>query len=148
AERAASAQQPQLKAARAATNAAESAADVARAPLLPQVAATAQYTRQTGNFVPRPGALPGATAGAPSPSLTKSYDFFNFGLNATQLIYDFGQTSRRYAAAERTADAQRLSEKTAHLQVIFAVRRAYFAARANKELVAVARDTLANQQRH
>jgi outer membrane protein len=146
-ERAALAQQPQLRAARAATAAADSAADATRSPLFPQVTATGQYTRQTGNFVPKPGAVPN-NAGAPPSSLTKSYDFFNFGLNATQLIYDFGQTSKRYSAADKTAEAQRRSEQTIRLEVVLAVRRAYFNARANKELALVAHETLANQERH
>jgi outer membrane protein len=147
-ERAAIAQQPQLRAARAAAGAAESAVEVARAPLLPQVTATAQYTRQTGNFVPRPGALPSSATNPALISMTTSYDFFNFGLSASQIIYDFGQTSKRYSAAERTADAQRLSEQTIRLQVLHGVRRAYFTARANKELVDVANETLVNQKKH
>jgi outer membrane protein len=144
-ERAAVAQQPQLRAARAATSAAEATADGTRAPILPQVTATAQYTRQTGNFVPRPGT---ATPANGVISMVPSYDVFNFGFNATQLLYDFGQTSKRYSAASTTAEAQRISEATTRLQVLFTVRRAYFTARANKELVVVAREAQANQQRH
>jgi outer membrane protein len=146
-ERVAVVQQPQIRAARAATSAAQGAAEVARGPLLPQVLATAQYTRQTGNFVPKPGAAPSNSATGPV-SLATSYDFFNFGLNATQLIYDFGQTSKRYGAAAASVEAQRATEETTRVQILLAVRHAYFVAGADKELVVVARETLANQQRH
>jgi outer membrane protein len=149
AERAALAQQPQMLVARAATGAAEAQADAARAPLLPQVTGTASYTRETGNFAPRPGAIPGGGNGSPpSTSLATTYDFWNFGLTATQLIYDFGQTYGKYHAASTTADAQRLGEQVTRLQVVYSVRHAYFNARAARELVVVARDTLDNQQKH
>lgn len=62
-ERSALEQQPQVLVARAATSVAQAQADQARAPLLPQVTGTAGYTRQTGNFVPRPGAIPNASGG-------------------------------------------------------------------------------------
>jgi outer membrane protein len=149
-ERAAVEQQPQMLVARAATDVAEGQADQARAPMLPQVTATAQYTRETANFVPRPGFLPssfGSFGNLPGPSMT-SYDFWSFGVGATQLIYDFGQTSQRYQVARRTADAQRASETATRLQVLFNVRRAYFNARAMKELVAVAQETLDDQNKH
>jgi outer membrane protein len=148
AERTALAQQPQMLVARAQTGVADAQADAARAPLLPQVNGSASYTRETGNFAPRPGAIPGANGAAPSTSLSTSYDYWNFGLTATQLIYDFGQTFGKYHAAEASADATRFTEHVTKLQVVFAVRHAYFNARANKELVGVARETLDNQQKH
>lgn len=147
------AQQPQVLVARAQTSAAEAQAYQARSPLLPQVTATAQYTRETGNFVARPGFLPsstpsGATAGSTGYSLSSSYDVWNFGLNATQLIYDFGQAAQKYRAAAATADAQHLFETTTRVQILLGVRRAYFNARAMKELVNVARETLSDQVKH
>ena len=148
AERAALAQQPQMLVARAATGAAEAQADAARAPLLPQVIGTASYTRETGNFAPRPGAIPGGNGQAPTTSLSTTYDFWSFGLSATQLIYDFGQTYGKYHAASSTAEAQRLGEQVTRLQVVYSVRHAYFTARAAKELVGVARETVDNQQKH
>src|SRR5579862_6257852 len=108
-ERIALAQQPQMLIAQAQTRIAEAGAEIARAPLLPQVTGVAQYTRETGNFAPRPGAVPtminaagGPVATTPSTSLSRSYDFWNFGLTGTQLIYDFGQTFDKYRAARET----------------------------------------------
>jgi outer membrane protein len=146
-ERAAIEQQPQVLLARAQTGVAEASADQVRAPLLPQVVATAQYTRLTTNFAPRPGSVPGNFVGGRI-SLTDSQDYWNFGVNATQLIYDFGQTTGRYRAAEASVDAQRYSERATRLLVLSMARRAYFNARAQKELVDIARETLDEQQKH
>jgi outer membrane protein len=148
AERAAIEHQPQLLAARAATHAAEGQAEQAASPLLPQVVGTANYTRETGNFAPRPGVatLPGQNIGGSL--FSTSYDYWAFGLNATQLIYDFGQTSSKSRAAALAVDALRQSEQTTKLGVLYNVRRAYFAARASKDLVDVARETLGDQNKH
>ena len=149
AERLALASQPQLMVARAQIRVAEAGVEQARSPLLPQVTATGQYTRQTGNYAPRPGAIPSANVSpASSTSLTKSYDFWNFGVTATQLIYDFGQTFEKYRASQETADAQRATEKATQFQILVGVRSAYFTARANKDLVDVARETLRAQEKH
>jgi outer membrane protein len=145
-ERSAAEGQPQMLVVRAATSIAEAQAEQSRAPLLPQVTGTASYMRETGNFAPRPGIAVPATAGGWS--LSRSFDYWNFGLSGTQLIYDFGQTYQRYRAAQSSVDAQRLQEHTTRLAVLSAVRRAYFNARAMKELVGVGRETLDNQNRH
>jgi len=137
--------QPLLLAAKANTSVAEALAEQARSPLLPQVVGSAAYTRETGNFAPRPGVL-----GAPNCAslFCTSYDYFQFGITATQLIYDFGQTTNKYDAAKLSADSQRFAEQTARLGVLLNVRKAYFAARANKELVDVAKETLDDQNKH
>jgi outer membrane protein len=148
AERSALALQPQVLAARSQLQGAEGASEQARAPLLPQVTGVAQYTRETGNFAPRPGAVPGGTAAAPSASLSRSYDYWNFGVTGTQLIYDFGQTYEKYRSAGQTEAAQRDNERAVRLQVLAAVRSAYFVARGDRDLVDVARETLADQEKH
>ena len=140
--------QPQLVAARATTNVAVAQADQARAPLLPQVVGNASYTRETGNFAPRPGAIPGGGTATGGSLFSTSYDYWQFGVTANQLIYDFGQTIGKYDAAKLTADSQRLSEQTTRLGVLLNVRKAYFNARAAKELVDVARETLEDQNKH
>ena len=139
--------QPQIMAARASTGVAQAQAEVARSPLLPQVVGSAAYTRETGNPAPRPGVfLPNGVGGGSL--FSTSYDYFQFGVTATQLLYDFGQTSQKYDAAKLTTDAQRSAEQTTRLTVLLNVRRAYFAARANRELVDVAKETLEAQNRH
>jgi outer membrane protein len=139
--------QPSLRQARASTEAAAGRADQARAGYLPQVSLTGSYQRTTGNFSPRPGATSAAVQAAP-PWSSNTYDFFNFGLGASQLIYDFGQTSGRWAAAEANRDAAQAAERTAAFTLRLTVERAFFRARAAKALIAVARDSVGNQQRH
>jgi len=147
-ERSAAAQQPQILVARAATSGALGQQEQARSPLLPQVTANTTYTRETANLVVRPGAFFPANYVPPAASLTTSYNFWTFGIGATQLIYDFGQTWEKFQAARSNVDAERNAERTTTLQVVFAVRRAYFNARAGKDLVGVALETLDDQKKH
>jgi outer membrane protein len=155
-ERIALAQQPQMLVAHAQTRIAEAGADLARSPLLPQVTGLAQYTRETGNFAPRPGAVPSVatangtqvTEAAPTTSLSQSYDYWNFGLTGTQLIYDFGQTYGKYRSARDTEEAQRATEDATRFVVLSTVRGAYFTARSNKDLIDVARENVADQEKH
>jgi outer membrane protein len=141
------AHQPQLRQAHATSEAAAARADEARAPLLPQVTASAQYQRLTSNFVARPGALPTSVGRSGGTSFATD-NFFQASITASQLLYDFGQTSERWNAARASATSQRESERATALQSTLAVRTAYFTARANQDLVGVARDNLANQELH
>jgi outer membrane protein len=140
--------QPLLRQAHAQAAAADARADVMRAPLLPQVTANATYQRATSNFAPRPGALPSQVSSSTSTESFRTYDYYNFGISATQLIYDFGQTRGRWHAAESTAEGQRETARATRLTTILNVRTAYFQARAQKSLISVQRETLANQERH
>jgi outer membrane protein len=140
------ANQPSLRQARANVDAAQGRVEQARAPALPQVSASAAYQRTTGNFTPRPGAIP--TLQTSSSWSFTSYNFFNFGVSASQLIYDFGQTAGRRRAAEASREAVRATEEQERLDVALAVERAYFTALAQQELVKVAREALGNQEKH
>lgn len=146
AERTALVAQPELRAAHAQTVAAGARADEAASGLYPQVVANASYQRATSNFVARPSSTPSNARGASTSFRT--YDFFNFGVTATQLIYDFGQTSGKWRAAQESAASQEANERSTRLTVVANVRLAFLGARAQKELVKVADETLANQQRH
>lgn len=149
--------QPQLRLARSQAQAASARADQALAPLLPQVSGSASYERATSNTTRRPGSdslsriletlgLPPARAKTGRDWTTSP--FWSFGATATQLVYDFGQTTGRWSAAKESAAAQRESERTSLSQALLNVRTAYFGARAARDLVAVARDTLSNQDAH
>jgi outer membrane protein len=133
----------------ASTRAAEARADQARSGLFPQVTATAlyshRYSSSTAPVAGGGGTVPGGTT-TTAPSGVS--DFFSFGGTATQLIWDFNQTYERTRAADKLADASRISEKTASLLVVLNVRRAFFTARADKALIRVAEETLANQTKH
>ena len=136
--------------ARATTEAAAGRADESRSGLLPQVTGTATYQRIHGSGGARPttGTTTAPAAGGTSVSSSGTYDYFSFGANASQLIWDFGQTYDRFKAANRSVDVYRASEQTTQFQVALNVRRAFFNARAQKALVRVAEETLANEATH
>jgi outer membrane protein len=145
--RAARAHQPTLDLARGNSVTARGQADQARGALLPQLSATVSYKRATSNFVPQPGGMTPGSAQATTSSLATNPLWFA-GLNASQLVYDFGESINRWRAAQVAADAVDENGRTSAAQVDFNARSAFFAARATKDLVGVARDTLANQEKH
>ncbi|HKD40988.1 MAG TPA: TolC family protein [Myxococcaceae bacterium] len=141
--------QPQLKQSHAGTEAAYARADESRAALLPQLNLTGTYLRTTANFTARPGALPSTTAGAASaPTSWRSFNYYQLGATASQLLWDFNLTLDRWRSAKSNAEAAHFSELAVKLQAILAVQVAYFTAGARKDLVRVARETLDNQVRH
>jgi outer membrane protein len=145
--RAARAHQPTLDLARGNATTARGLADQARGALLPQVNGTVSYKRGTTNFVPQPGGMTLGTTPALTSSLATVPQWFA-GLTASQLVYDFGETINRWKAARVAADAADESTHTTEAQVAYGARSAFFMARAAKDLVGVARDTLANQEKH
>jgi outer membrane protein len=145
AERVAAERQPQIRAARAGTQAAEARADEARSPLLPQLSATAGYQRSTANIIPRPGFN---SAGVNRTNDFTNFNFFSSAVTLSQLIWDFGQTTGRWRAAQAGAESTADQERSTGQQVLLQVRSAFFTSRADKELVAVARENLQNQHKH
>src|SRR5262249_32209782 len=69
-------------------------------------------------------------------------------LAANQLLWDFGQTLDRWRAAEARAAGLGDSERAVRLQVQLRARAALFPARAHQAPGEVARQTLANEDRH
>jgi outer membrane protein len=138
-------EQPQLRVSRAQSDVASARADEARAPLFPQVTGTASYRFGTNNQVPGGTQI---VAGTTTGTTIGTSSFFNFGLTANQLLYDFGQTSGRWRSAQANAAAQQYAERSTRLQTVLGVRAAYFQARSQKSLIDVARETLHNFERH
>jgi outer membrane protein len=139
--------QPQLRQARAQTQAAEARVDQARAPLLPQVNLIANYTRATNNFAPTGGGMQLGNNPTPDPSF-QTYNFWRNGITATQLIWDFGQAWQKKNAARASAEAQEDTERATQLSSDLAIRAAFYQARAARDAVGVAHETLANQNKH
>jgi outer membrane protein len=133
------ARQPQLAASRAAAEAARGRADQARAALLPQVGVLAQLARRTANPVVR---IDGLAA-----TLDSRTDL-SFSATASQLVWDFGQSTGRHTAARRSADVQAETARETTVATVLDVRTAFFAARAARDLAGVARATLENQRAH
>jgi outer membrane protein len=124
--------QPDLRVAQASSQSARAAAEGARAAWLPTVDGNVSYGLGAGN--------PGSVTD-PSQSLRAS-------VTGNILLWDFGATKHEVGAADASAEAASDSERQAELDTAFQVRSTYFAARAAKELVGVARENLANQERH
>jgi outer membrane protein len=128
--------QPQLRQARAGSEAASARADQQRSPLLPQVIGSGAYRLETENS---PIRVPGHAS-------TDASGAWSFQATLSQLVWDFGQTSGRWRAALGAAEAQRQGEQAIRQQIVLGVRSAFFAARAASDLVGVARESLANQE--
>src|ERR1700687_5449162 len=141
-------QQPQLRQSHAFVDAASARADEARASLLPQLTASSIYPRRTANFVAAPGSFPGGTSTSTTSPSWGSYNYFQFGATASQLIWDFNFSWDRWRAAQSVAQAQYSSELATRLQVILAVQVSYLTAAARRDLIQVARDNLINQKLH
>ena len=142
AERAAAAQRPDIREADAAVAAGVARDEQARAPLLPQVKLEGLYERTTGNRPQKPGH---------TNNYGNTFDTFNWydaQASINQLVWDFGQSPNRWRAARTRAVALGDSARATRLQAIADVRTSYFRASAQRSLVAVARQTLGNRQRH
>jgi outer membrane protein len=138
--------QPTVREAHGLYEAAEGRVEEARAGYLPQVTATGSYERTTANPAPRPSfALP---PGIGSPTWNPKFNYYQLNVAASQLIYDFGQTSNKWSSADASRNAAGDNTRTAALQTLLTVRRAYFTARADRDLVAVAEETVRNQEKH
>jgi outer membrane protein len=142
AERSAALQHPQVRIAGANVQAGDARVEQARSPMLPQVKLEMSYDRTTGNRIQKPGR---------TTAQSNSIDAFNFytgALTGSLLLWDFGGNYDRWRAAQARAAGLGDSERSVRLQVVLNARAAFFQARAQKALVEVAAQTLANEERH
>ncbi len=144
AQRVAQERQPQLRAARGSTEAAEGRVEQSRSGLLPQLSAAADYQRTTNNFLFRQGGVFRQVSG----TSWNTVGFTDSAVTLSQLLWDFGQTSNRWRSTQASARSAADQERSTWQQVTLQVRVAFFNAVASKELLAVARETLANQRNH
>jgi outer membrane protein len=145
-------QQPSLRQAHSNTEAQKARIGEARAPLLPQVFGNAIYSRATSNSaagsIPACASVGGGSAGVSASPNWNTCDRFNFNVTAQQTLWDATGQFARWRQNVALFDSAAANERGQRLQTTLTVRTFYFAARANKALVVVARDTLANQERH
>jgi outer membrane protein len=123
---------PQMRAVRAQTEASSARVSESKSALLPQVGASGSYMYGAGR------AAPGSLVGS----------FYRFGLSASELVYDFGQTTGKWNAAKATLQSVEAQERNASVQLGFGLRSAYFTAAAARALVKVAEENLRNQDAH
>ena len=128
---------PVIRGDEAGARAATASARQARSVLLPQVSLDAGWSIGSSNAAIDTG----LTA---DPAASSRYDV---GIGASQLLWDSGQSIADWRSAREDAAAAADLAAT-NVAVREDVRTAYFAASAARELVQVARDTLANQERH
>ena len=136
---------PALKSARAQVEAADARARQALAPLLPSVSLNLGYSRSTGNFVARPGAVPQAVD-RPSTISLAAGDYFTGGLQVNATLWDFGRSWYRYQSALSTAQAQEAQERSQQRVSDYTVRTLFFAAASQRELVEINRVALENNE--
>ncbi len=134
--------QPALHEAQANTRAGNARAEGARAPVLPQVKLGATYQRTTGNREHKPNSATTVE------NTTDTFNWWDFTALGSFVLWDFGQTRGQWHAAEATARGLAQTESATRLEVILDARIAYFQARAQKSLVGVASESLANRNRH
>jgi outer membrane protein len=127
------AQRPALGAARGQATAAAAVARQVRGGLLPQVGVDGRYTVRRDD-PPGDGATTRDDAAA--------------SLSADVLVWDFGRTSNRWRAARRSAEAASQDARAVVQDVVLEVRTAYLGLLAADALEAVAREALANRERH
>lgn len=112
----------------------------ARGVLLPQVNATAIFSRSQGSYA-RVG------SGTAAPTAATPNNLFSFGVSGTQTLWDFGAIERLRQAGFNK-EAQQATDRATQLTVALNVRRAYYVAAAQAALVSVAEETLTNTKLH
>ncbi len=135
-------QSPTLISALANVTSAQGVAEQTRSGLLPQLSASAVGQRSYGVTGSRTGnntGVQGSSVGA--------FNTFTFGLNGTQLLWDF-QTVDRFRASTATVSSLQATEQATLINTILAVRKAFFLGWANRALVQVQEETLTNQIKH
>ena len=125
-------------AAGAQTDIAGAQARQARAPLLPQVDLTGRYgySWSESNGLDEDG------------DGLRSGDSFSASLSGGMLLWDFGQTRNRWRSALASFDAAKRDAESVRQAIVLDARLAFFDALETGQLIGVARETLANQERH
>ena len=148
---------PTVRQAAGQTAAAEGRIEEARAGYLPQLNANASYyIVRSGNLttVTVSGMPVGGSGGTAMPGVGSTmsngarYGGWSVGATGSQLIYDFNATADCWRSASANRDAAEANEHVASQQALLNVRRAYFTARGQRDLVRVAEEAVANQQKH
>jgi outer membrane protein len=124
---------PSLRAARGQSEAAEARAREARAPLLPRLTGSSSYDYSARNTPLSPREAGGSYQGT---------------ITADVLVYDFGRSWKGWDAAKAAAQASEHDAEFVERDVVAGARIAFIDALEAKALVAVARETYDNQEKH
>jgi outer membrane protein len=134
---AALANHPDVVAAGAQTDIADAQTRQARAPLLPQIDVSGRY-----------GYSWSESSSLGDEDDIRSGDSYSASLSGGMLLWDFGQSRNRWRSALASFDAAKQDAESVRQAIVLDARLAYFDAVETGELIQVARETLANQERH
>ncbi|MGZ6097072.1 MAG: TolC family protein [Myxococcaceae bacterium] len=137
--------QPQLLQARANASAAEGRVIEARSPLLPQVTPQASWTRSYRALTS--ASTGGVGTNTSTQCLSSTCNTWRLGVAGSQTLFD-PSTWANWESQQRAADSLNATATATLNNVILNVRTYYFQARATRDLVAVADQTLKNQVTH
>jgi outer membrane protein len=135
----ANAERPLVAAALADVRAAEARVREAEAPRWPSLNGTGAYALQTANFIARPGALPSSLAAQRTGASFDLFGFWNFGLTASYVIWDFGAIAGNVFLVEVIVVGAEATLAATRGDVELAVRTQFAAVGAQAALAEVAR---------
>jgi outer membrane protein len=138
--------QPQLIQARASAAAAEGRVIEARSPLLPQITPQASWTRSYRALTSATTGGTGTTSNV-AQCVSSTCNTWRFGVAGSQTLWD-PSTWAGWESSQRSADSLNATATATLNNVVLNVRTFYFAARATRDLVEVAQETLKNQLTH
>ena len=124
---------PSLHAARANVRSSEAGLTLARSAYFPTLSLSASFSRTEGAFVFNPS----------FPPRSQSYDSYSTGVQAQQLLYDFGRTGGRSSASSDLVRAVESDYETTREAVIVNVQLAYFNLVQAERVVSVSEESVA-----
>jgi outer membrane protein len=136
-------QHPSLKAADALVQAGGQRVWEAAANYLPQVTANYNVDRRYTSAASRTGSQTNAALNQPM-----TFNFYNTGVSFSQVLFDFGQTLAAIRSAQAAEQSLRADRSTQRDTVVLNVKQAYFNVLATRRLLAVADETVRQNQKH
>lgn len=131
---------PSLKASAAIVDAGRERIWEAGSSYLPQVLASYSANRRNTSAAARTGTNIGTQA--------QTFNFYNAGVSFTQILFDFGQGLDSIRAAQELMKSLRANDITQRESVVLNVKQAYFNLLAARRLLAVADETVRQDQKH
>jgi outer membrane protein len=131
---------PSLGAAAASVQAGQQRVWQAVSDYLPQLSAVYGANRRFTSASARTGTNVGTQS--------QTFNFFNTGVGFTQLLFDFGQNLDSIRAAQASEQSLRADATTQRETVVLDVKQSYFGLLAAQRLLAVAEETVRQNQQH
>jgi outer membrane protein len=131
---------PSLKAAAASVQAGNQRVWQAVSGYLPQISATYSANRRNTSAAARTGTNIGTQS--------QTFNFYNTGVSFSQMLFDFGQTLDSIRSAQASEQSLQADERTQRETVVLNVKQSYFNLLAARRLLAVADETVRQNQQH